>query len=167
MVYFNRNETNFIDFVDTGNFVFQYQNTSTSFTASGFELVAQATLSEKLNFNINATYTTVDEDLSLRIPEFKVNTRLDYDLSESTILSLSYQYNDERDDSVFNTNTFQNDKITLESYGLLDFYISHKIINNKMTVFANVTNIFNEDYQELFGFTTRGRGVNLGFNLKL
>lgn len=167
LVYFNRNETNFIDFVDTGNFVFQYQNTSTSFTASGFELVAQATLSEKLNFNINATYTTVDEDLSLRIPEIKVNTRLDYDLSESTILSLSYQYNDERDDSVFNTNTFQNDKITLESYGLLDFYISHKIINNKMTVFANVTNIFNEDYQELFGFTTRGRGVNLGFNLKL
>jgi len=167
LVYFNRNETNFIDFVDTGNFVFQYQNTVTSFTASGLEFVAQAKLIEKLNLNLNLTYTSVDEDLSLRIPEIKLNTRLDFDLSDATILSLSYQYNDDRDDSVYNPDTFQNDKITLESYGLLDFYISHKIIAHKMTVFANVTNIFNEDYQELFGFTARGRGVNIGFNLNL
>ena len=62
---------------------------------------------------------------------------------------------------------FLNDNVTLESYGLLDFYVSHKIIKNKMILFANVTNIFNEDYQELFGFSTRGRGVNLGFNLNL
>ncbi|WP_178988912.1 TonB-dependent receptor plug domain-containing protein [Winogradskyella schleiferi] len=167
LVYFHRNETNFIDFVDTGNFVFQYQNTVTSFTASGLEFVAQAKLIEKLNLNLNLTYTSVDEDLSLRIPEIKLNTRLDFDLSDTTILSLSYQYNDDRDDSVYNPDTFQNDKITLDSYGLLDFYISHKIIAHKMTVFANVTNIFNEDYQELFGFTTRGRGVNIGLNLNL
>ncbi|WP_179020328.1 TonB-dependent receptor plug domain-containing protein [Winogradskyella forsetii] len=167
LVYFNRKETNFIDFVDTGNFVFQYQNTASSFTASGLEFVAQAKLLEKLNLNLNATYTSVDEDLSLRIPEIKVNTRLDYDLADATILSLSYQYNDDREDSVYNPDTFQNDKITLESFGLLDFYISHNIINNRMTVFGNVTNIFNEDYQELFGFTTRGRGVNIGFNLNL
>jgi vitamin B12 transporter len=68
---------------------------------------------------------------------------------------------------VFNSTTFANDSVTLESYGLLDFYLSHKIINNKMTLFANVTNIFNEDYQELFGFSTRGRGVNIGFSLNL
>ena len=80
---------------------------------------------------------------------------------------MSYQYNDEREDLVFNNETFENDSVTLDSYGLLDFYISHKIINNKMTVFANLTNIFNEDYQELFGFTTKGRGFNLGFNLML
>lgn len=167
LVFFNRSEDNFIDFVDSGNFVFQYQNISKSFTASGLEFVAQAKILEKLNFNLNATYTTVDEDLRLRIPEIKVNTRLDYDLSNATLLSLSYQYNDEREDSVYNPNTFQNDTVTLASFGLLDFYISHKIITNRMTVFANVTNIFNEDYEELFGFSTLGRGVNLGFNLTL
>jgi vitamin B12 transporter len=83
------------------------------------------------------------------------------------MVSLSYQYNDDRDDVVFNNDTFQNDRVTLESYGLLDFYISHKFVNSKMTVFANVTNILNEDFQELFGFSTRGRGFNLGFNLNL
>ena len=88
-------------------------------------------------------------------------------MSAATLFSLSYQYNDERNDSVFNNETFENDIIALESYGLLDFYVSHNIINNRMTVFANVTNIFNEDYEELFGFATRGRGFNLGFNLML
>jgi vitamin B12 transporter len=167
LVYFNRNEDNFINFVDTGNFVFQYQNTDESFTASGLEFVAQAKVTEDLGLNLNATYTSLDEDLSLRIPEIKINTRLDYKLSRVTQLSLSYQYNDDREDVVFNNTTFENDSVTLDSYGLLDFYISHKIANNKMTLFANVTNIFNEDYQELFGFSTRGRGVNLGFNLNL
>ncbi|WP_369993992.1 TonB-dependent receptor plug domain-containing protein [Winogradskyella sp.] len=167
VVYFTRNEDNFIDFVDTGNFVFQYQNIEESFTASGIELVAQINIAKGLNVNLNGTYTKVEEDLSLRIPEIKVNTRLDYQLSTATLFSLSYQYNDERNDSVFNNETFENDIIALESYGLLDFYVSHNIINNRMTVFANVTNIFNEDYEELFGFATRGRGFNLGFNLML
>ena len=167
LVYFNRNEDNFIDFIDTGGFVFQYQNIEESFTASGLELVAQAKLTNALDINLNLTYTSLDEDLSLRIPEIKVNLRLDYKVSNATLVSLSYQYNDEREDLVFNNTTFENDTVTLESYGLLDFYISHKFIKNKMTVFANVTNIFNEDYQELFGFTTRGRGINLGFNLNM
>ena len=167
LVYFNRNEDNFIDFIDTGSFVFQYQNIEESFTASGVEFVAQAKLTSALDINLNLTYTSLDEDLSLRIPEIKVNLRLDYKVSNATLVSLSYQYNDDREDLVFNNTTFENDTVTLESYGLLDFYISHKFIKNKMTVFANVTNIFNEDYQELFGFTTRGRGINLGFNLNM
>lgn len=167
LVYFNRNEDNFIDFRDTGGFVFQYQNIEDSFTASGLEFVAQAKLTKGLDLNFNTTYTRVDEDLSLRIPEIMLNTRLDYAVSKSTMVSLSYQYNDDREDVVFNNSTFENDAVTLDAYGLLDFYISHKIVNSKMTVFANVTNILNEDFQELFGFATRGRGFNFGFNLNL
>ena len=83
------------------------------------------------------------------------------------MLGLAYQFNDDREDVFFISNTFVSETVNLDSYMLLDFYISHKIIKNKMTVFANVTNIFNEEYQELFGFTTRGRGVNLGFNLNI
>lgn len=167
LVYFNRNEDNFIDFVDTGSFVYQYQNVSESFKASGLEFVTQAKIVEGLDVNLNATYTSVDEDLSLRIPEIKVNTRIDYALSKQTQMSLSYQYNDEREDTFYNSSTFENEIVNLESYGLLDFYVSHSILEDKLLLFANVTNILNEGYQELFGFSTRGRGVNLGFNLKL
>ena len=60
-----------------------------------------------------------------------------------------------------------NDDIILESYGLLDFYISQNLIKNKLKFFANVTNIFNENYEELYNFTTKGRNFNIGFSLNL
>jgi len=52
----------------------------------------------------------------------------------------------------------------LDEFGLLDFYISHKLIKN-MTIFAAINNITNEDYQEIFGFNTRGRNARIGFSL--
>jgi len=167
LVYFNRNETNFIDFVDLGGFIFQYSNVDEDFTASGFEFTANYKFTDAITLNANATYTKVDETLNLRIPELKINTRLDYQVCEATFLSLAYQFNDDRTDSVYNSSTFMNEDIILESYGLLDFYVSHNLIDNKLKLFANVTNIFNEDYEELLGFTAKGRNFNIGFNLNL
>ncbi|GGK19771.1 vitamin B12 transporter BtuB [Yeosuana aromativorans] len=167
MVYFTRKETNFIDFVDIGNYVYQYQNVDNSFTARGVEFTTDFNILKQLKFKGNATYTKVDDKLNLRIPKFKVNALLLYDLSESIFLSMSYQFNDDRTDSVYNPSTYQNDDINLKSYNLFDFYISHKLIKNKLMLFANVTNILNEDYQELYGYSTRGRNVSLGLNINL
>jgi vitamin B12 transporter len=167
LVYFHRNEDNFIDFVDTGNFVFQYQNVIEEFTASGFEFVAQLKIGKDFNFNGNFTYTNVQEDLSLRIPELMANARMDYTPFINTVVSIAYQFNGERTDSFYNNETFENQLVTLDAFGLLDFYVSQKILKSKMTVFANLSNIFNQNYQELLGFTTRGRNMNIGFNLKL
>ena len=166
-IYFNRKEKNFIDFVDTGNFVFQYVNTTEDFTASGVELMGNYTISPDLSLNANVTYTKVEEDLNLRIPEIKANLRIDFAFTKNTFLSIAYQYNDDRRDSVYNSITFMNDDVTLESFSLLDFYISHTILENKLKLFANITNILNEDYEEITNFTTRGRNISLGFNLSL
>ncbi|WCO00608.1 TonB-dependent receptor plug domain-containing protein [Psychroserpens ponticola] len=167
VVYFNRFEEQFVDFVDLGNFVYQYANSDEDFTASGFELVADVALMKNLKFLVNGTYTKVEEDLNLRIPEIKVNAAINYQLNDKAFMSLSYQYNDSRDDSFYNNVTFMNETVNLKSYSLVDFYISHKVIDNCMTIFANVNNILNEDYEELLGYTTKGRNVNVGFNLSL
>lgn len=167
VVYFNRFEEHFVDFVDQGDFVFQFTNIDEDFTATGIELVANLVLTKQLNFIVNATYTKVDEDLSLRIPEIKVNAAFNYQLNDKTFMSLNYQYNDDRDDAFFSSSTFANERVNLKSFSLFDFYISHKMVNNRMTIFANMTNILNEDYEELFGYTTKGRNVNLGFSLSL
>ena len=167
VVYFTRKETQFIDFVDLGNFVYQYQNITDSFTASGVEFNADFSLLKSLKIKGNATYTHVEDDLNLRIPEFKANVSILYELNDATFFNLSYQFNDERTDAVYNASTFQNDIINLKSYNIFDFYVSRKLIQNKVTLFANVTNILNENYEELFGYTTRGRNVNLGLNISL
>lgn len=166
-VYFNRKETNFIDFVDLGNFVFQYNNIDESFTTSGLELVVDYKVSSKLRAQLNGTYTKVDKDLDLRIPEIKVNAKLDYNFNDNTFASLSYQFNDARNDAFYNTATFKTEAVVLDSYSLLDVYFSHTILKNKMTLFTNITNILNAEFQELYGFATKGRNFNVGFNLSL
>ncbi len=167
IVYFNRKETNFINFVDLGSYVYKYKNVDDSFNANGIEFTGDFVLSKELKIKSNATYTHVEDDLNLRIPEIKVNASILYNVSNRTFMSLSYQFNDERTDAVFNDITYATDQITLNSYDLLDFYISHKLINNKILLFANVTNILNEKYEELYGYSTLGRNVSLGLNISL
>ena len=101
-VYFNRKETNFIDFVDLGSYVYQYKNVADSFTASGIEINVDYIFSNQFKLKTNATYTDIEENLSLRIPEFKINASLMYELTKTTLISFSYQFNDSRKDAVYN-----------------------------------------------------------------
>lgn len=167
LVYFNRNEQNFIDFVDLGNFVYQYHNVEDNFTAYGLELVGNYKMSKKISLNANATYTKVEDKLKIRIPKFKANIRLDYRISDNIFSSLAYQFNDDRNDVVFNNSTFMNDNIVLNKYSLFDFYLSHNFLKNKLTLFVNMTNIFNKNYEELYGYSTKGRNMALGFRMNL
>ncbi|SHI70542.1 TonB-dependent receptor plug domain-containing protein [Aquimarina spongiae] len=165
-VYFKRDEENFVDFVDTGGFVFQYQNIDADFSTSGLEFeISSRLLEDKLSLAGNFTYTDVDEDLSqIRIPEIKVNANVGYQFSENTNAAINFQYNDERDDSFFNLATFASEPITLDSYVLVDFSINHRV-SKHVSLFAAIENITNEDYQEIFGFSTRGRNARFGLNL--
>ncbi len=167
LVYFTRFEKNFVDFVDTGNFVFQYQNVDEDFTTRGLEFEANSKLlDDKLSLRGNFTYTKVDEDVSnIRIPEYAINANVGYQLTNKTYTSLSYQYSDKRDDNFYNNVTFASEPKTLDAYHLLDFYISHQLMNN-FNIFGAVSNITNENYQEVFGYSTRGRNVRVGFSLK-
>ncbi|SDB24274.1 vitamin B12 transporter [Flavobacteriaceae bacterium MAR_2010_188] len=165
-VFFNRKETNFIDFIDLGEFVYQYKNVENDFAASGVEVSLNSRILENLNFDANFTYTKVGEDLNLRIPKIKVNSALTYNLN-STTFRLDYQYNDKREDLYFNPDTFEAMSQMLASYSLFNFYVNKMIIKNRMNVFANVYNIFNEDYSELFGYSTKGRNFNFGINITL
>ncbi len=166
-VYFVRNEENFVNFVDTGNFVFQYQNIKEDFSTSGLEFeINSRVLDDKLSLAANFTYTNVDEDLAqIRIPEIKINATIGYQITDKTFSSLSYQFNDNREDSFFNNTTFESESKTLDSYSLLDFYVSHQLMKN-LKFFGALNNIANDDYQEIFGFSTRGRNARIGFNLE-
>ena len=165
-VYFNRNEENFVDFVniDPDNFIFQYQNLSEAFNASGVEVEISNQFGKKLNLSANYTNTQADERFALRIPEHKVNANIGYQISEKSFIGASYQYNSEREDSFFNPNTFETENVTLESYGLLDITASHRISTN-LKIFANVSNLMNEEYEEIYRFQTRGRNLRFGFTL--
>lgn len=165
-VYFNRDETNFVDFVtvDPVNFIFQYQNIGAEFKASGVEVEFFKKFGKNLTLSANYTNTQADENFALRIPEHKANARLGYALGMKTQLGVSYNYTSERQDVFFNPDTFESEMITLESFGLLNFNTSHQISDNVL-VFAGLSNILDEEYEELYRFQTRGRNFQLGLTL--
>ena len=166
LVYFNREEKNFVDFVTVNPdlFISQYQNISDIFTTSGVEVELSNRFGNKFQLTANYTFTDADTRFALRIPKHKVNANLLYTPSEKTTLSLAYQFNDNREDQFFNPNTFAQERIILSSFGTTDFYASHRLHKN-VKVTLNLTNIFDEDFQEIFGFSTRGRNVALGLHL--
>jgi len=165
-VYFNRDETNFVDFVtvDPELFIFQYQNIMDEFNASGVEVEVFKKLGEDFTISANYTNTQADERFALRIPEHKANAVLGYTLKEKTFFGLSYNYTSEREDIFFDPITFESEMVTLESFSLLNFDLSHQI-TNIIRVFANLSNIFDEEYEELYRFQTRGRNYRFGFEL--
>ncbi|MCH7784968.1 MAG: TonB-dependent receptor [Bacteroidetes bacterium] len=167
VVYFNRDEENYVDFVliDPDLFIFQYQNVSEEFTASGVEVEVFVKLSKKINLTANYTNTQADERFALRIPEHKANLYIGFTPGKKVDLGLSYQYNSKRDDSFFNSDTFQTESVVLDSYGILDLYTGYQATDH-IKLFAYLSNLIDEEYEELYRFQTHGRNVRVGFTLE-
>ena len=163
-VYFNRKEENFIDYVvtDFTTFAGEYQNVQDEFTVNGFEFEVFATPIENLTIDANYTFTEKKDVKVLRIPKHKANLNLSYAFSAKTNAGLSYQFTSERLDTDFST--FED--ITLDSFNLIGANVNHQF-SKRFSGFVTVSNIFNEDYTEITGFTTRGTNVRVGFSLNL
>lgn len=157
-LYFNRNEEKTIVYAMNG-----YENATTDANVHGFETELKTNITDKLVFNANYTFTELKEGTRLRLPKHKANAGLGYHVSKNSYASINYQFTSSRTDTDFST--YQN--VELPAFSLLDLYFIQKLINNKLKLFAGVTNLFNEDYTEVIGYTTKGRNVNLGLNIAL
>lgn len=168
VVYFNRKEENFVDFVlvDPELFIYQYRNVSEEFQTSGVEVEVSAAINNKLNAAANYTYIKADERFSLRIPEHKANVSLNYTPSAKSFIGIGYSYTGERQDSFFNSDTFETEHITLSSFGLLNVDASYQM-TSVLKIFMNLSNLLDEEYEELYRFQTRGRNFRVGFLLEL
>ncbi|MEP2937301.1 MAG: TonB-dependent receptor plug domain-containing protein [Gilvibacter sp.] len=167
LVYFNRNEQNFVDFVtvDPDLFIFQYQNIAEEFMASGVEFTGSYK-KDKLNTTVNYTYTQTDMRFALRVPEHKANFALGYTPSNKWQLGLNMSYTSDREDAFFNPVTFEQENITLESYSLVGLNAIYKI-NKALHLSLDVSNLFNTEYEELYRYQTLGRNYSLGANISL
>ena len=81
--------------------------------------------------------------------------------------NVSYQYLDDRNDTFYDGNLYEIVSAKLDSYQILNALVKFEVISNRLNVFGNVTNVFNQDFTENSGYSTRGRNFNIGLNLKL
>lgn len=159
-LYFNRKEDNFVFF---DNSLFQYFNAPNTINAQGLEAQLDWIPLEKMNLNANYTFTERKGDNAIRIPKHSINAVLSYSFSTKTYTSLTYSYTGKRLDTDFNT---FDDKV-LNPFSTFGMYISQEVMANKLKFFLNIENVFNTNFTEVIGFTTRGRNLRLGLSLKL
>jgi vitamin B12 transporter len=77
---------------------------------------------------------------------------------------MQYQFVDQRKDAYYDSNIWATQQVNLAAYQLVNSTISYDLFSNRLQLFGAVTNIFNEDFQEVIGYNTRGRNYKLGLN---
>ncbi len=159
-VYFNRKEENFV-FYD--NITGTYGNASETIDAQGAEIELNWQPNDKIRLSSNYTFTERKGDTAIRLPNHKVNASLGYAFSKKTYASMDYRYTGQRFDTDFNTFS----EIALEPFSILDINAEHELLPNKLKFFLGISNVFNAEYTEIIGFTTRGRNIRAGFNMTL
>ncbi len=152
--YFHLEETNKIGYDPIS---YQTMNDFGTFSAKGVETVITFKASDKMQLSANYTFIDRDESLLLKIPQNKFFVKAAYHLLTDTFTSLSYRFVDA-------TKDFGN--VALPSYQLVDFFVHHQLLEDTVTFYGSVTNLFNEDFQEIAGYTTRGRNYNIGLRLQ-
>jgi vitamin B12 transporter len=167
-VGFYREQKNFIGFYyNPITFAGNYINIDGSYHAKGIETELSFNANNWIKINSNYTFTAVEEALDRLIPKHKINGNIDFQLKKTLYFGLNYQYLNGRNDAFFDGNTYKTVITGLGSYQLLNSTLRYDLIQNRLTIFANVTNILNADFVENVGYSARGRNFRLGLNVKL
>ena len=163
-VYFKRTET---DAIVYDNLTYKYQNGSSN--ANGFEVNSKIS---PLNYlNLTTSYTYIDknnlEDFNDYIPKHKLVATLEVKPSEQSFFSFTYRNVGDRTifDRYGSFGTAGSD-VVLPKYQVMDFMTNYKLLEDTVTVFAAVTNVFNENYDDILGFSTRGRNYKIGIRFQ-
>ena len=148
---------------NTFGFTSNYINIDGTYNAKGVETSVRYTLSERFNIGGNYTFTQVEEQLNRLIPKHKGNVDLNYKFKRGTF-GINYQYVDHRSDAFYDMNIWATKAVNLAAYQLVNSNISYELLPKRLHIFGTVTNILNEDFQEVIGYNTRGRNYKLGLN---
>ena len=167
-VGFYRNQSDAIDFYfNPTTFEAYYINVNGETKAKGVETTLNIALTSKLQLNGNYTFTQVDEALDRLIPKHKINAGLDFQATTRTLFSVNYQYFDARNDAFYDASTFTVLTAKLGSYQLVNALVKYELIKSRLTIFGSATNIFNEEFVENVGYSTRGRNFKIGLTIVL
>jgi len=165
--FYREQKNSFGFFFDSTIFDAYYINIEGKNNARGIETEINFKLNGKVQLGGNYTFTQVDEELNRLVPKHKSNIFLNVDVTNRLFFNANYQYVDGRADAFFDGNTFATVATKLDSYQLVNASLKYELIKNQLMVFGAVTNIFNEDFLENSGYSSRGRNFRLGLSINL
>ena len=171
LVYFDQDLQDEIDgFVfDPETFLFTAQNKDTDSTRKGIEAVFDTRLGKAFSLVATYTYTDAKEENTLgqkvtevRRPKHMAGLTANYYFADNRgNLNLNVNYTGSQLDDFFSPITFIPERVELDAYTVVNLAGSWKLTRS-LELTGRVTNLFDEDYEEVLGFVRPGRGVFAG-----
>lgn len=129
----------------------------------------KADFSENVSFGINGTFSSYTNDFqqeAWNLPTIKLNSNLDFNITEKWFAGANVFYVGERKDFQINTDFAANAApVTLKSYFDVNANVGFKY-SDRLTAFARANNITNNAYQKWLNYPVQGFQVILGVNYK-
>jgi len=155
-VFFYREEENAIILPD----FITYANATETLNAKGIETEIKIKAIKDVTVRLGYTFTEKSADVDY-IPKNKFTALIETSSLKNTYLSLRYKNSSKR---TYFDQWGTGEDINIDGYSLVDFYASHNLIKDRLSIFAQVNNLFNEDYVETIGYTTKGRNFKIGLD---
>lgn len=151
--YFHNNIKDMIDWDWT---TYKYNNIGEAMT-EGIESNITLNLIKNLSILFGYTYTETEDKQTglelLRRPKNQGSIGLNWRFLDKGNLNLGVIYVDKRKDT--DSTVYPARRVTIDSYTRVDLACSYRITEN-LEIFGRIENLFNEDYEEVYGYATPG-----------
>ena len=132
-----------------------------SLTIKGFYALVIGKVTNKAPSGRDTTYDNV-----LRIPKHSFGLFAGFKVNKSLYMSLNFRSYQHRIDQNFADNT-KIDLVNLKGYSQLDGYAEYSLFNHKLKVFAQLFNILNKRFTEVYGYSTLRFHTEIGLHLSI
>lgn len=140
-----------------------YQNVDGTSKFSGLEVESTYTFAA-FNIIVSANYTHLfnyekeDGTDLLRRAKDTLNVSIDHYTENNTHFGINAQYIGDRIDAAFDPLTYEQSEVPTGNYTLWNLNFGTKIIND-IDLSIHAKNIFDKEYQSVYGYATEGRSV--------
>jgi vitamin B12 transporter len=171
LTYFNQDLQDEIDgFVfDPESFLFTARNKEGDSKRQGIEVVFDSRFGKSLSLGASYTYTDATEKdaaglsvREVRRPKHLASLAANYYFADQRgNLNLNVNYSGKQLDNFFSPVTYTLDRVEIPAYTVVDVAGSWQLTKS-LDLTARVSNLFDEEYEEVLGFVRPGRAVYAG-----
>jgi vitamin B12 transporter len=155
-------------FFDSDAGVFTAVNADGTSTRKGVEFITEAALGAGFGLQFNYTYLNARDpngDREVRRPRQSAGLNGNYRfLRQAANINLNISYVGKRDDIFFPPFPNPSEIVELSDYTLVNLSSSYKL-NKTYEIYGRLENLFDENYEDVYGFATQGIGGYLGLRV--
>ncbi|MFT3703528.1 MAG: TonB-dependent receptor [Agriterribacter sp.] len=122
----------------------------------------KVTTQSKSDINKDTTYSNL-----IRRPKHTIGANIGYQVTPQFFISTQFNSYSKREDLYFDMTTYETKSTTLKAYALWNAYAEYAFAKRKVKFFADVKNITNTKYMEVYGYSTLGFNFTGGLSIAL